>query len=159
MCNSAIFSQNFCAESHIFLTRPSKFRQTPIELLTSDSAQLIRYSNLKALERIRFDGLSEDGPSAKSELRYLYKQAHNRCLEYASAPKGWLVITGAVGLGKTHLAASIVNEAIALEIPAIYMPVPDFFAHLRGASNPYEDSGAADFFVQMREAKLLVLDD
>ena len=130
-----------------------------IELLTSDSAQLIRYSNLKALERIRFDGLSEDGPSAKSELRYLYKQAHNRCLEYASAPKGWLVITGAVGLGKTHLAASIVNEAIALEIPAIYMPVPDFFDHLRGASNPYEDSGADDFFVQMREAKLLVLDD
>ena len=28
--NSAKFCQNFCAERHIFLTRPSKFRQIPI---------------------------------------------------------------------------------------------------------------------------------
>ncbi len=30
LLNAAIFCQNFCAECHIFLTRPSKFRQTPI---------------------------------------------------------------------------------------------------------------------------------
>ncbi len=28
--DSAIFCQNFFAECHIFLTRPSKFRETPI---------------------------------------------------------------------------------------------------------------------------------
>ncbi len=34
--NSAIFRHNFCAECHIFLTRPSKFRRIPILLLTPD---------------------------------------------------------------------------------------------------------------------------
>jgi len=130
-----------------------------VEFLSSDEGKLLRYSNLRALQRVRFDGLAEEGPSSSGELHELYKHAYNRCVQFASEPQGWLVITGAIGLGKTHLAAAIVNEAIISEVPAVYMPVPDLFDNLRGAVTLYNDPQEDDFFTQMREAKLLVLDD
>ena len=69
-----------------------------VELLSSDSTQLLRYSNLKALQRVRFDTLSREGPSGKSELRELHSRAYSRCAQFASEPRGWLVINGSVGL-------------------------------------------------------------
>ena len=130
-----------------------------VELSSSDTLQLLRYSNLKALQRIRFDSLHEEGPSNKSELQQLYHRAYSRCLEFSSEPQGWLVITGGVGFGKTHLAAAIVNEAIMSGTPAVYMPVPDLFDNLRGAATAYNELLGDGFFAQIRESKLLVLDD
>ena len=70
---------------------------------------------------------------------------------YAKNPVGWLLITGPAGTGKTHLAATIINEARALGVNSHYESVPDLLDRIRneGQSAQYD----------VVSAHLLVMDD
>ncbi|MEA3335196.1 MAG: ATP-binding protein [Chloroflexota bacterium] len=86
--------------------------------------------------------------------------ARDSARAYAGDPRGWLVLTGIYGCGKTHLAAAIANFRIEghHEHP-MFVVVPDLLDHLRAAFSP---SGGAPLdvrFEEVRRTDLLILDD
>ncbi len=78
---------------------------------------------------------------------------------WAVDPRGWLVLLGEHGVGKTHLAAAIANEAVAQGRAALFVVVPDLLDHLRNAFSPTSRTGYDQRFEEVRSAPLLVLDD
>ena len=88
------------------------------------------------------------------------KKAFRRAQEYAENPRGWLVLLGPFGCGKTHLAAAIANyqTSTMLREPLLVV-VPDLLDHLRSTFNPNSSITYDEMFEQVRSAALLVLDD
>lgn len=102
------------------------------------------------------DRMSEGLPS--DELKSLQKTlraAHS----YAEKPKGWLVLMGGYGSGKTHLAAAIANYRAGLGDPPLFVMVPDLLDHLRATFSPNSNTTFDRRFDEIRTTPLLVLDD
>ncbi len=99
------------------------------------------------------------GRSGSKGSQEQFGRAYQAAREFASGPEGWLVLGGPSGSGKTHLAAAIVNERIKNGHPALYITVPDLLDHLRSSFNPDSEVPYDEFFDQVRNAPLLVLDD
>lgn len=121
--------------------------------------RLYSLSQLDELERLTFATFQPRGrphlPAFNQEsLQQAFDQAH----AYAHELDGWLLLQGGYGCGKTHLAASVANEAVSLGIPTLFLTVPDLLDHLR-ASFDAEDTTFDERFDQIRRAPLLVLDD
>ncbi|MGI8925915.1 MAG: ATP-binding protein [Tepidiformaceae bacterium] len=120
-------------------------------------SRLERLSNLGGLTRFTFDAL---GPPVPGDDRIAFEVAITAARQFAHEPAGWLVIAGASGSGKTHLAAAIANDRIARGEPALFMVVPDLLDHLRASYDAAEgDMGFDELFEQVRSAPLLILDD
>jgi DNA replication protein DnaC len=92
------------------------------------------------------------------ELKSLEK-AFQACREFAENPQGWLVLIGAYGCGKTHLAAAIANYRAGLGYLPIFVVVPDLLDHLRAAFSPNSPARFDRRFEEVRTASLLILDD
>ena len=71
------------------------------------------------------------------ELKVLQK-AIKAAHAFAEKPKGWLVLMGGYGSGKTHLAAAIANYRAGLGDPPLFIMVPDLLDHLRGDLQPQQ---------------------
>jgi DNA replication protein DnaC len=91
-------------------------------------------------------------------LRSLEK-AFNAAREFAENPRGWLVILGTYGTGKTHLAAAIANYRSDLGDTPRLMAVTDLFDHLRATFNSNSDISLDRRFQEVRTTPLLILDD
>jgi DNA replication protein DnaC len=79
-------------------------------------------------------------------------------LQFAGSQQGWLLLMGGYGTGKTHLAAAIANFAVDLDIPTIFITVPDLLDTLRYTyQNP--DERCDERFEEIRRAPLLIMDD
>jgi len=98
------------------------------------------------------EGLSSE---ETKNLEKVFKAAER----YANKPKGWLVITGSYGSGKTHLAAAIANYQAGLGNPPLFIMVPDLLDHLRATFNPKSPVPYDRRFDEIRTAPMLVLDD
>lgn len=99
-------------------------------------------------------------PTGRSGESDWFERAFAVARGYASDPGGWLVLTGSSGSGKTHLAAALANERIALGQPVLFMVVPDLLDALRASYEASDDDlGFDQLFEQVRNAPLLVLDD
>jgi DNA replication protein DnaC len=81
------------------------------------------------------------------------------CQRYAESPKGWLVLAGKHGCGKTHLAAAIAHTRVALGQPALFVVVPDLLDHLRATFSPNSQVRFDQRFAEVKTTPLLVLDD
>ena len=79
--------------------------------------------------------------------------------QYAEKPRGWLMITGPYGCGKTHLAAAIGNFRAAEGDEPIFIVVPDLLDHLRSTFSPSSVVSYDHLFEQIRSCRLLILDD
>ena len=121
--------------------------------------RLQRYSNLGSLTRFTFDNLEPQGRSGNPRSQEQFNRAYQAAKAFAAEPKGWLVLSGPSGSGKTHLAAAIVNERISHGYPAFYITAPDLLDHLRSSFSPGSEVPYDEFFDQVRNAPLLVLDD
>jgi DNA replication protein DnaC len=80
-------------------------------------------------------------------------------LSFADAPKGWLVILGVVGCGKTHLAAAIKNERDKQGFQTLFMTAPDLLDYLRATYAPDSNVTYDRGFDAIRNAEVLILDD
>jgi len=69
------------------------------------------------------------------DLRDL-KKAFEAARDFSEHPKGWLLLTGPYGCGKTHLAAAIGNYQAGMGFPPLMVSVPDLLDHLRATFNP-----------------------
>ncbi len=121
--------------------------------------RLQKYSNLGALSGLHFENLTPTGRSGDPRSQERFRQAYDAAQKFAADPQDWLVLCGPSGSGKTHLAAAIVNQRVAQGYPAFYVTAPDLLDHLRAAFSPGSDMPYDEFFEQVRNAPLLVLDD
>ena len=78
---------------------------------------------------------------------------------FAESPKGWVLLTGLNGCGKTHLAVAIVNERLKQGQRAFFAFVPAFLDYLRATFRPDSLTGYDEIFEEVKTAPLLVLDD
>lgn len=87
-------------------------------------------------------------------------EAKARAREFATNPRGWLVLFGGYGCGKTHLAAAIANYRLQQHHEqSVFVVVPDLLDYLRAAFNPNTNAPLDVRFEEIRRASLLVLDD
>jgi len=104
-----------------------------------------------------FEDRTQEGLQAE-ELKSLQK-AIKAAHVFAERPKGWLVLMGGYGSGKTHLAAAIANYRAGLGDPPLFVMVPDLLDHLRATFSPGSSVAFDRRFDEIRTASLLVLDD
>lgn len=121
--------------------------------------RLYHLSHLDELSELRFENFNPRGhvglfPRQADSLEFAFNQASL----YARSLDGWLVLQGGYGCGKTHLAASIGNFAVAVGVPTLFITVPDLLDALRFAYNDPE-STFEQRFEDIRQAPLLILDD
>jgi DNA replication protein DnaC len=85
--------------------------------------------------------------------------AYNMARDFARSPRGWLLLEGTYGCGKTHLAAAVGNARLAHGDVVIFVTVPDLLDHLRGTYGPTSETSYDETFDRIRNASLLILDD
>ena len=102
--------------------------------------------------------LRKDEKLPAKDLKTL-DQAFKAAQTFAEEPKGWLVLMGTYGCGKTHLAASIANYRASHGFPVMFVVVPDMLDHLRATFSPDSMISYDRRFDEIRTADLLVLDD
>lgn len=99
-------------------------------------------------------------PDLPRETHENLKRALALARAYAANPEGWLILTGACGCGKTHLAAAIANHYQGVSgRAALFVFVPDLLDHLRATFNPQSAVSYDTRFDEVRNAPLLILDD
>lgn len=100
-----------------------------------------------------------EGENLASDDRRSLRKAFEAAREFAESPRGWLVLTGPYGVGKTHLAAAVANFRASEGYPVMFVVVPDLLDHLRATFNPNSSASYDRRFEELRSAPLLVLDD
>ena len=117
-------------------------------------------SNLELHSRLTFGNFSlrQDEKLPKQDLHDL-KLAFETSREFAEHPRGWLLLTGPYGCGKTHLAAAIGNYQASLGFPPLMVSVPDLLDHLRATFSPNSTVSLDRRFDEVRTTRLLILDD
>ena len=121
--------------------------------------RLYRFSNLDALRHMTFEtfnarGRVGVGEDQSTSLNYAFNQSRH----YSQELKGWLLLMGDYGCGKTHLAASVANAAVEVGVPTLFLTVPDLLDWLRFSFGS-EDASFEERFEEIRNIQLLVLDD
>jgi len=121
--------------------------------------RLFALSHLDELKDLTFESFKPRGRKGLGELQSVsLEMAYNHARHYAQNLNGWLMLQGGYGCGKTHLAAAIANYVVGLGVPTLFLTVPDLLDTLRFAYGA-EDTTFEERFDQIRNAKLLVLDD
>jgi DNA replication protein DnaC len=87
------------------------------------------------------------------------RDAAEAALRFASDPRGWLVLSGPVGCGKTHLAAAIKNERDGHGLQTLFKTAPDLLDYLRATYAPDSHVTYDRGFDAIRNAEVLILDD
>lgn len=158
MCRGVGYLRRDLPIDHPDFGKPIACECRKVERSVKRMDELRNLSNLDALVRFTFQTFIPEGygsPASRRNLRSAYETAY----EFAHQPKGWLVILGGYGCGKTHLAAAIANFMIDQGKPAFFVVVPDLLDHLRATFNPHTGVAYDKRFDQIRQAPLLVLDD
>jgi DNA replication protein DnaC len=116
-------------------------------------------SSLSLMQDMTFDRFKLRQDELPAEERANLRTAFDQCCRFSDRPDGWLILTGAYGVGKTHLAASIANAQVSRGQPALFIVVPDLLDHLRATFNPASPVRYDQRFEQVRTSPLLILDD
>lgn len=122
-------------------------------------SRLQQYSNLGTLARMTFASLDPQGLSDDPGSQEKFSRALEAASVFADEPRGWFVLAGPSGSGKTNLAVAIANHCIDNGRAAFYVTAPDLLDHLRSSFNPASETSFDQFFEQVRNASLLILDD
>lgn len=121
--------------------------------------RLFSLSNLRELSHLTFDNFQPRGRTGISPFQAdSLETAYNQARMFSQNLKGWLLLQGGYGCGKTHLAAAIANFTVSIGVPTLFITVPDLLDSLRYAYGPAEYS-FEDRFEEIRRSPLLVLDD
>ena len=99
------------------------------------------------------------GNAANTVERESLGHAFTAASTFSQAPEGWVVLAGAHGSGKTHLAVAVAGEQIKQGDPVLFAFVPDLLDHLRSTFSPNSAVEYDYLFEQVKSAPLLILDD
>lgn len=78
---------------------------------------------------------------------------------YGAEQKNWLVLQGGLGLGKTGLAAAVVNEMSAALIPVLFFRLQEMFQEIQSKYGKTEGVSADDLILEIQRAPVLILDE
>lgn len=121
--------------------------------------RLFAMSNLQQLSHLTFENFEPRGRMGLWPLEAAsLERAFNQSRHFARTLNGWLLLQGAYGCGKTHLAAAIANFAVSMGVPTLFITVPDLLDTLRFAYNDRESS-FEERFEEIRSSPLLIMDD
>ena len=121
--------------------------------------RLFSFSHLDELKDLTFETFKPSGRQGLAEKQVQSLEwAYNHSRQYALSMRGWLLLQGSYGCGKTHLAAAIANYAVQMGVPTLFLTVPDLLDTLRFAYDSV-DTTFEERFEQIRNVNLLVLDD
>lgn len=120
---------------------------------------LRKNSGLAALALMKFETFRPDGIGLNPDKRKNLREAFETAQRFAREGKGWLVLKGGYGAGKTHLAAAIANDRIGRAESVLFVVVPDLLDHLRATFAPSSRVTYDDRFESIRNAPFLILDD
>lgn len=81
-----------------------------------------------------------------------------RCVAFAEAPKGWLVLQGDYGTGKTHLAFAIAGYQLAMGRGVFAHTLADMLDLMRSGAK-LSDGSYERWLETFKEVPLLVIDD
>lgn len=116
-------------------------------------------SGLALLAHMTFENFLPDGLGLSPDKQKNLRRAHEIAERYAREPKGWLLLKGGYGCGKTHLAVAIANERLRIGLPSLFIVVPDLLDYLRATYSPNSEVSYDERFESIRAAPLLLLDD
>jgi DNA replication protein DnaC len=114
---------------------------------------------LGPLRDLTIDNFVPEGHAITLEQRNSMRNAYEGVRRFIVEPRGWLLIQGSYGCGKTHLAVAVANACLSKGIPALFVNVPDLFDYLRAAYSPTVDETYDQRFAEVRDAPVLILDD
>ena len=114
---------------------------------------------LQVLQDKRFETFLPDGIGLSYDQARTLRRAYERAQAFAEDPRGWLVLRGGTGCGKTHLAAAIAHRLLERGVPVRFINVPDLLDELRAAFSPDAETSYEERFWALREAPVLILDD
>ena len=126
---------------------------------TEQANKLYRYSNLESLKRFTFQTLKDDYWKSDPTIDSKYSESLRSIKEYTDNLKGWLVLTGPHGSGKTHLASAIGHYIINKGHLVLFVHVPDLVDHLRSTFHPTSETSYSELFDQVKNTPYLILDD
>ncbi len=124
----------------------------------TSSDRIRQYSDLGPLERLTFDTIELGTRDTYSDPAS-FREAYHAAQRFVTDRQGWLVLCGASGTGKTHLAAAVGNALVEAGQPVRFVSVPDLLDHLRSAFDPAIGAQYDQIFLQAIEAPILILDD
>lgn len=113
--------------------------------------ELQRYSNLEALQHLTFESFDGSVPGVQDALA--------AARQFVQDTRGWLVLYGGFGAGKTHLAAAIAHELLKRRTQVLFQVVPDVLDHLKSTFGPSSELSYDRMFEAVKSANVLILDD
>ena len=129
------------------------------EVAQSAYQRVYRVSNLGAFKHMTFESFKIQGRMGLGDEQATSLQvALNQAQTFARSLKGWLILLGGYGCGKTHLAAAVANYVVDMGVPTVFLTVPDLLDWLR-YSYGATDENFETRFEEIRNVGLLVLDD
>ena len=111
------------------------------------------------LAELTFERFRPAGHGLQGEQRRNLEGAFRLARGWAERPAGWLVLLGANGSGKTHLAAAIAGYRLEQGDRVAFATAPDLLDELRATFSPDSAERFDPLFRRLRDAGLLVLDD
>jgi DNA replication protein DnaC len=121
--------------------------------------RLFSLSQLDKLEHLTFESFNPRGRvGLGAQQQDSIEKAFNLSQAFAEQRQGWLLLLGGYGVGKTHLAAAVANQAVEQGIPTLFLTVPDLLDQLRFAYGSEDETFEARF-ERVRTAPMLIMDD
>ena len=145
--------------------RFGKFQRCPNHPAEHDrdmQLRLRRYGNLQAYHDKTFANFLTDlpGGSYTQSVSSSLRSAKTTAQDFADNPRGWIVYEGPFGCGKTHLAVAIANQRLEqFGEQVLFITAPDLLDLLRTTFDPRVEISYDEYFEQIRNVPLLVLDD
>lgn len=99
--------------------------------------------------------VAPDGADAEA-VRSTMALALETCKAWARHPRGWLVLSGTRGCGKTHLAIAVASEQLNAARPVYYNTAVGMLDYLRSS---YEQNVHTQYVESMKDIDVLVIDD
>lgn len=137
-------------------------RATPCECRYTTAMRTVTKANALTLpgnmgQRMTFQSFNPAGaPDASLPQQRSLATAKRRLTRWVQNPNGWIVITGATGTGKTHLAVATAAAVTASGISATFSTVAEVLNTLRRNARLEPDDTT---LTQLQNTGLLVLDD